>query len=193
VSRGSPQNRPADFTATFLRLIDLDEVRVWRMSRRVRILCVAMVLAMLALTAYGAFGAWKDGDAASIALLAALVIVDLVVLRLARYSFSSVTAATPDGVRIGRGRRAVTVPWPAIESCEAGHHGTMINCADGARVLAAAPQHSNVQRGQHTKTEAAYAALYIAERARMFRAANPVASAGVPAPDATDSRRADAA
>lgn len=152
-----------------------------------------MVLAMLALTAYGAFWAWKDGDAASIALLAALVIVDIVVLRLARYSFGSVTAATPDGVRIGRGRRAVTVPWPAIESCEAGDRGTMINCVDGARVLAAAPQHSNVQRGQHTKTEAAYAALYIAERARMFRAANPVTSTGVPALDATDSRQGNAA
>jgi hypothetical protein len=172
VSRGL-SNRPVDFTAAFLRLIDLDEVRVWRMPRRDRALCVAMAVTMLGLTCYAAYWAVRDGGRASIALLAAFVLIDIVVGHMVWYAFAAVTVAEPDGVRVGRGRRAVRVPWPAIEACRAGDRGTTIACSDGAEVLAAAPQHANVKRGRHSKTEADYAALYIAERARMYRLAHP--------------------
>jgi hypothetical protein len=134
-----------------------------------------MVSVMLGLTAYAVYSALRNGDVVSSALVAVLAVVDVVVLRMARYAFGSVTKASPEGVRIGRGRRAVTVPWQVIEECRAGDRGTVINCAGGRNVLAAAPQHANVQRGQHNKTEADYAALYITERAKMFRSANPLA------------------
>jgi hypothetical protein len=137
-----------------------------------------MVAAMAALTGYAVFWALREGDAVSFALLAAFVVIDIVIVRMARYSFGSVTTAAPDGVRVGRGRRAVTVPWHAIASCTAGDRGTSIDCFDGRRLLAAAPQHANVKRGAHTKTKADYAALYITERARMFRQAHPAPSTG---------------
>src|SRR5215475_8978836 len=93
VSRGSPQNRPADFTATFLRLIDLDEVRVWRMSQRVRLLSAVMAVAMLALTTYGGYWASKNHDGVSLSLLLVFVVIDIVVARMGWYAFRSVTTA----------------------------------------------------------------------------------------------------
>ena len=163
-----------DFTSTFLKLIDVDEVRVWRVSLRVRVLCALMAVLMLALTAFVAFGAADDVTSPAGVALAFLLICDVVLLRIVRYAFGSVTTASPEGLVIGtsslrRSRRQLTVPWKVIDSCRPGDNGITIACNDGRRVLSAVPQRAHTSRGAHRKTEADYFALYVTERARLIR------------------------
>lgn len=173
--RVSRVTSPMDFTSTFLKLIDVNEVRVWRVSRRVRILCALMGFVMFALTAYVAISAAADLRSPAGVALAFFVVGDFIVFRVLRYAFGAVTTAAPDGLVIGTGRligrkrRRVLVPWQVIDSCEPRDSGTSITCSDGRRVLAAMPQRPNVSGGQHRKTEADYFALYVMERARLAR------------------------
>jgi hypothetical protein len=163
-----------DFTSTFLKLINLDEVRVWRISLRVRILCAVMAAVMLGLTASVAIGAAGDVASPAGVALACFVIADLIVIGLVRYAYGSVTTATREGLvigtgRIGRSRREVVVPWRVIDSCRPGSDGITIACNDGRRVLSVVPQRAHAAKGAHRKTEADYFALYVMERARLIR------------------------
>ncbi len=163
-----------DFTSTFLKLINIDEVRVWRVSLRMRILCAFMAVAMLGVTVYVAVRASGDIMSPPGIALAALVVADAVMYRVLRYAFRSVTTAAPEGLiirtgRLTRSRRKVVVPWQVIDGCKPGASGTTIECRDGRRVLAAVPQRVESSKGAHRKTEADYFALYVMERARLIR------------------------
>jgi hypothetical protein len=163
-----------DYTSTFLKLINVDEVRVWRVSLRARILCAVMGALMLGLTAYVLSGAIDDVASPAGVALILFLICDVIVFRLVRYAFGSVTAARPDGLVIGTGRlrrsrRKVVVPWQVIDSCKPGTDGITIDCSDGRRVLSAVPQRTPSGRGTHRKTDADYFALYVMERARLIR------------------------
>ena len=166
-----------DFTSTFLKLINIDETRVWRVSARIRVLFALMGAVMLGLTAWIALGAVGDIVSPAGIALGFFLICDVIVARLIAYAFGSVTTATPEGLVIGsarvrRSRRQVMVPWQVIASCKPGADGITIACTDGRRVLSAVPQRTHSQnRGIHRRTDADYFALYVMERARLIQMA----------------------
>ncbi|WP_413644645.1 PH domain-containing protein [Micromonospora sp. RTP1Z1] len=55
-------------------------------------------------------------------------------------------SAGPEGLILRREWRTIRVPWSAVVQCDAGYYGITITCADGSRVVAPAPQKSNLSR-----------------------------------------------
>lgn len=63
-----------------------------------------------------------------------------------RHIFHPRLSAGPEGLILRSQWRTFHVPWSAVVRCEPGYHGIAITCADGSRVIAPAPQKSNLSR-----------------------------------------------
>ncbi|MEV0804920.1 PH domain-containing protein [Micromonospora sp. NPDC050200] len=75
-------------------------------------------------------------------------------------------SAGPAGLILRREWRTIRVPWSAVLQCDAGYYGITITCADGSRVVAPAPQKSNLSRWLGRETRADAVADYLERRAR---------------------------
>ncbi|MET7747138.1 PH domain-containing protein [Micromonospora sp. NPDC005367] len=158
--------------------MDLDEVRVWRLGVALRIfagLLFGVVTAgVVAFLAYQA--AAPDGDLRS--ALVAPVPFGLLGFLLWRQTFHPRLSAGPEGLVLRSQWRTTRVPWSAVVRCDAGYYGIAITCTDGSRVMAPAPQKSNLSRWLGRQTGADDVADYLERRAGEHR--REVEASGVP-------------
>ncbi|MFI6257892.1 hypothetical protein ACIBCL_17570 [Micromonospora zamorensis] len=146
--------------------IDLQEVRVWRLGVALRIfsglLLGVVAVGVLVFSAYQASA--PDGDLRPV--LAIAVPYGLLGFVLWRHIFHPRLSAGPEGLILHSQWRTVHVPWSAVVRCDPGYHGIAITCADGSRVMAPAPQKSNLSRWLGRTTRADDVADYLEQRAR---------------------------
>ncbi|MFD0783493.1 PH domain-containing protein [Micromonospora azadirachtae] len=149
--------------------MDLDEVRVWRLGVGLRIfaglLFGVMSVGLVAFVAYQA--AAPDGDLRS--ALVAAVPFGLLGFLLWRQIFHPRLTAGPEGLVLRSQWRTSRVPWAAVVRCDPGYYGIVITCTDGSRVVAPAPQKSNLSRWLGRSTRADDVADYLERRAREHR------------------------
>ncbi|WP_158289854.1 PH domain-containing protein [Micromonospora sp. S4605] len=162
---------------------DLAEVRVWRLGRATRILAGLLIGGMA--VAVVVFFLWQattpDGD-----LLAPLAIAapyGLIGFAMWRRIFHPRLSAGPEGLILRGPWRTIRVPWSAVVRCDAGYHGITITCADGSRVVAPAPQRSNLSRWLGRETRADVVAAYLERRAREHRRVSAATGPAAPRPN----------
>ncbi|MFI7431737.1 PH domain-containing protein [Micromonospora sp. NPDC049836] len=149
--------------------IDVHEERVWRLGVAVRVfaglLLGVIAIGVMVFVAYQALA--PDGE---LGLALALVVpYGMLAFLLWRQTFHPRLSAGPEGLVLRGPWRTVRVPWSAVVRCDAGYYGIAITCADGGRVLAPAPQKSNLSRWLGRRTRADDVADYLERRARQHR------------------------
>lgn len=151
---------------------DLEEVRVWRLGLATRALAGLLIggMAVVAVMFFVWQAAAPDGDL--FAPLAIGATYGLMGFGMWRRIFHPRLSAGPEGLIVRREWRTIRVPWSAVVQCDAGYHGITITCADGSRVVAPAPQKSNLSRWLGRETRADTVAAYLERRAREHRRAS---------------------
>ncbi|MDW5325588.1 PH domain-containing protein [Plantactinospora sp. KLBMP9567] len=144
-------------------------MQVWRLGLGLRI-CAGLVIGGMAagvmvFLAYEA--AAPEGDLR--APLAVAVPFGVLGLSMWQQTFRPRTSVGPQGVVLRSKWRTIRLPWSMIVRCDPGYDGITITCADGSRVVAPAPQKSNLSRWLGRKTRADEVAAYLERRAHEHR------------------------
>lgn len=148
---------------------DVSEVRVWRLGLAARALAGLLIggMAVVVVLFFVRQAIAPDGDLlAPLAIGATYGVMGFVMWR---RIFHPRLSAGPEGLVLRHPWRTVRVPWSAVVRCDPGYYGITITCADGSRVVAPAPQKSNLSRWLGRETRADAAAAYLERRAREHR------------------------